>query len=390
MRKTEFFNLFILIFISIIISYCGQPGTGKNNVQSGNDSTKVESDSLKNDSVKSERKENPDLMGEKPGDEDLIPVEITKVKRGSISDFILLSSNLETEVMADVYARVQGIVEKIHKEEGDYVEKGETLLTLEAREYVLAEQRANVEYQQQLSNYNRLEAMHAKKLLSDDEFERAKFAKEGARIAWEEAKLNLDYTHIKSPISGHIGERLTKIGERIQPTDKLFSVVNNSQVIAVVYVPEKSLGKLQIGQKAIIHSDNLGDEEFEGWIKRISPVVDPASGTFKVTVGVKNKEDRLRPGMFVNVEIIIETHNDVILIPKTAIVYENEYMNVYVVRDSVAHKIRIQPGFEDNQKVESKADINEGDQLIVVGQSGLKDQTKVKVVSTREITYSNQ
>ena len=65
-------------------------------------------------------------------------------------------------------------------------------------------------------------------------------------------------------------------------------------------------------------------------------------------------------------------------------------MNVYVVRDSVAHKIRIQPGFEDNQKVESKADINEGDQLIVVGQSGLKDQTKVKVVSTREITYSNQ
>jgi membrane fusion protein (multidrug efflux system) len=292
--------------------------------------------------------------------------------------------------MADVYARVQGIVDKIHKEEGDYVEKGETLLTLEAREYVLAEERAHVDYRQQLSNYDRLKAMHAKNLLSDDEFERAKYSMESARIAWEEAKLNLDYTHIKSPISGQIGERLTKIGERIQPTDKLFSVVNNSQVIAVVYVPEKSLNKLEINQKAVIHSDNLGDEVFEGWIKRISPVVDPASGTFKVTVGIKNKGDLLRPGMFVNVEIIIETHHDVVLIPKTAIVYENEYMNVYVVRDSVAHKIRLKPGFEDSEKVESTADVKEGDQIIVVGQSGMKDKTKVKVVSEREIAFNKQ
>ncbi|MBN1406746.1 MAG: efflux RND transporter periplasmic adaptor subunit [Calditrichaceae bacterium] len=390
MRKSEFYNLFILIFLSIVISYCGQPGTGKSNMQSENDTTHVSGDSLNQDTVKGMDKGDFNAMGQKPGDEDLIPVEITKVRRGSISDYILLSSNLETEVMADVFARVQGIVEKIHKEEGDYVEKGETLLTLEAREYVLAEQRAQVEYQQQLSNYNRLEAMHAKKLLSDDEFERAKFAKEGARIAWEEAKLNLDYTHLKSPISGHIGERLTKIGERIQPTDKLFSVINNSQVIAVVYVPEKSLNKLAIGQKALIHSDNLGDDVFEGWIKRISPVVDPASGTFKVTVGVVNKNDRLRPGMFVNVEIIIETRDDVVLVPKTAIVYENEYMNVYVVRDSVAHKIRLQHGFEDNEKVEALSDIKDGDQIIVVGQSGMKDKTRVKIVTEREITFNKQ
>lgn len=390
MRKTVIFNLTILILTALLLSYCGQPGTEKNKDESGGDSTMVEGDSLKSDSLKNG--DGPPQEGDeqKPNDEDLIPVEVTSIIRGSISDFILLSSNLETEVMADVFARVQGIVEKIHHEEGEYVKKGQTLLTLEAREYVLAEQRTNVEYQQQLSNYKRLEAMYAKKLLSEDEFERARFAKESARIVWEEAKLNLDYTHIKSPISGHIGVRLAKIGERIQPTDQLFSVINNSQVIAVVYVPEKSLNKLKIGQQALINSDNLGNEVFEGWIKRISPVVDPASGTFKVTVGVKNREDRLRPGMFVNVEIIIETRHDVVLIPKTAIVYENEYMNVYVVKDSVANKIRLQPGFEDNEKVESLADVNEGDQVIVVGQSGMKDKTRVKVVSEREIAFSKQ
>lgn len=388
MRKSVMLNMFFLIAAVLLFSYCGQPGAGKNRVQSESNSTKVQDDSLNIDSLNKEKDLSKAEMDKPANDEELIPVEVTTVQRGSISDFILLSSNLETEVMADVFARIQGIVEKIHKEEGDYVEKGETLLTLEAKEYVLAEKRANVEYQQQLSNYKRLEAMHKKNLLSDDEFERARYTMESARISWEEAKLNLDYTHIKSPISGHIGERLTKIGERIQPTDKLFSVINNSQVIAVVYVPEKSLNKLEIGQEALIQSDNLQDEVFEGWIKRISPVVDPGSGTFKVTVGVKNREDRLRPGMFVNVEIIIETHEGVVLIPKTAVVYENEYMNVYVVRDSIARKIRLQPGFEDNQKVESLAEIKEGDQIIVVGQSGMKDKTPVKVVSERKITLS--
>ena len=89
--------------------------------------------------------------------------------------------------------------------------------------------------------------------------------------------------------------------------------------------------------------------------------------------------------MFVNVHIIIDTHDDVILIPKTAVVYEKEYMNVFVVKDSVAHKIRLKPGFEDHEKIESlNEEIETGDKLIVVGQAGMKDQTRVKVVSERE------
>ena len=71
-------------------------------------------------------------------------MEITRIAKGSISNFILLSSNLETEIMADVYARIQGIVEKIYKEEGQYVRSGETLLSLEAEEYELAERKARI------------------------------------------------------------------------------------------------------------------------------------------------------------------------------------------------------------------------------------------------------
>jgi membrane fusion protein (multidrug efflux system) len=366
MRKTSLLNIIALLIISLLVIQCGgKPSDGK-----GNKNTK-------SDSLKSEKESK---------DDDLIPVEVTTIAKGEISDYILLSSNLETEIMADVYSRTQGIVEKIYREEGQYVQKGDTMLSLEAKEYELTEEKARVEYERQMSNYKRLEEMHKQALLSDQELEKSKFSLQTAEIQWKEAKLSLDFMQIRSPISGRVGERLAKIGKRIQPTDKLFSVVNNSQVIAVVYVPEKNLNQLRIRQPAFISSDHLDGKQFEGWIKRISPVVDPSSGTFKVTVGVRNLKNMLRPGMFVNVHIIINTHKDVVLIPKMAIVYENEYMNIYVVKDSVAHKIRLAPGFEDNEKIEALKDIEEGDKIIVVGQAGMKDKTRVKIVSERENT----
>lgn len=366
MRRISVYKIMLLIVFSFFLMQCGQPPNQKN---AGNN---TQADSMKNSE------------NQKQSEEDLVPVEVTTVTKGDISDFILLSSNLETEIMADVFSRIQGIVEEIHKEEGQYVKKDEVLLSLEAEEYELAEQRARVEYDKQLNNFERVEEMYNKQLLSLDEYEKAKFALEAARLAWEETKLNLDFAQIKSPINGWVGERLAKKGARIQPTNKLFSIVNDAQVIAVVWVPEKNINQLRRGQEVIITSDHLENKKFNGRIKRISPVVDPASGTFKVTVGVRNRGRVLRPGMFVNVHIIIDTHEDVVLIPKTAVVYEKEYMNVFVVRDNVAHKIRLKPGFEDNEKIESLEGIEEGEKIIVVGQSGMKDETPVKIVSERE------
>ncbi len=370
------FRLFVLVVLSVALLVQCKPG--KRPDRPGNKPAATDSAAQRADG----------RMNPAANDQEPVPVEVVTITKGDISNYILLSSNLETEIMADVYSRVQGIVDSIFKEEGQYVKKDEVMLTLEAKEYILKEKKARLEYEKQKSAYERLAAMYQKNLMSKEEFEKAKYAMETARVQWDEAKLNLSYTKIKSPISGRVGERLAKIGERIQPTDKLFSVVNNSQVIAVVYVPEKNINQLKIGQKAVVYSDHLQGEKFDAWIKRISPVVDPSSGTFKVTVGVRNRKNMLRPGMFVNVNIIIDTHKDVVLIPKTAIVYENEAMVVYVVRDGVAHKIRLTPGYEDNEKVESLKDISAGDQVIVVGQAGMKDKTPVRIVNVRENTIA--
>lgn len=320
----------------------------------------------------------------KPEDKiERIPVETTTASRGEIASYLLFSSNLETEKMTDVYSRVQGLIEKIYVEEGDYVEKDQVLLELEAEEFILAEERAEVEFQQRNSAYERAKSMFDKKLLSREEFEQAKFTADAARIAWEQAKLDLKYTRVTAPITGVIGERLCRLGDRIQPSDKLCSVINAEEMIAVVHIPEQEIGKIEKGQMAFIFSDHLRDDVFSGWIKRVSPVVDPQSGTFKVTVGVRNVNNKLRPGMFVNCRIVTKTHKNAVLVPKTAIIYENENMNVFVVRDSIAHKIKLDVGFQDHEKVEALSDIKEGDKIIVVGQAGLKDKTKVKIVVDR-------
>jgi membrane fusion protein (multidrug efflux system) len=369
--------LIVLLLISFLNLSCGN-SDAKSEVDAKSDSTNI---AQRDSGEKKLGQEDTDKSKES---EELIPVEVTTIKRGTISDYILLSSNLETEKMADVYSRIQGLVQKIYVNEGDFVKKGQILMTLEADEYKLAEERAQLSYLKQESDFERMKAMFNKDLLSKEEFEQARYATQGLEVEWKEAKLNLSYTKITAPISGVIGDRLRKPGERIQPVDKLFTVINTDEMIAVVYAPEKELGRVEKSQTAYITSDNIPGERFTASVKRVSPVVDPQSGTFKVTIGVRNKKNKLRVGMFINTHIVTATHQDAILIPKTAIVYENELMNVFVVKDSVAHKINLKVGFQDHEKVEVLADIEEGDKVIVVGQAGLKDQTKVRIVSERE------
>jgi len=380
-------SIIALVLVTGLMIACGNGSAG--NSDGDEDKTKGDSGAVATDSTKAQADSGAKAEDKKPGQSiEAVPVEVTAIKKGTISDYILLSANLETEKMTDIYSRVQGLVEQINVEEGDKVKKNQILAKLEANEYELAEQRAELNYLKQESDFKRLQEMYAKDLLSKEEFEQAKFATEGLKVDWEQAKLNLSYTRITSPIEGVVGDRLIKLGDRINPTDKLFTVINTEEMIAVVYAPEKELGIIQKKQPAYISSDNIKGERFTGWIKRVSPVVDPQSGTFKVTIGVRNEKDKLRSGMFINAHIVTATHEDAILIPKTAIVYENEAMNVYVVRDSIAHKIKLDVGFQDHEKVEALSDIQEGDKVIVVGQAGLKDKTKVVIVSERENIFA--
>ncbi len=331
-------------------------------------------------------------MGERPGrmgTASAIPVEISFVVKGDISSYLMYSSTLETEQTVNIYSQIAGLVEKLFVEEGQWVEKGQPLLQLEQREYLLAAEKAKVAYEKQKADFQRLTALKNKNLLSDEEYENARLTLKQAELDWKQAELNLDYTIVRSPINGVVGERLVNLGDRIQPTTNLFVISNLSQKVVKVFVPQNEMANVYRNQPAVITSDVLPEVQFSGWVKRISPIVDAQSGTFKVTVGVKDPQGQLKPGMFVNVQLIVDTHRDTPIIPKSALIYENERSFFFILKNDTAIKVELQRGFEDAEKVELLNPIPPGTPVVVVGQNGLKDGSRVRVIDVSRYAWQS-
>ena len=164
------------------------------------------------------------------------------------------------------------------------------------------------------------------------------------------------------------------------PSTKLFEVVNMHSLIARVHVPGQGMRNLSVGQRAKVTTDFIPDKVFSGRILRISPVVDPGSGTFKVTLELDTIQGDLRPGMFVNAHIVTATHLEAVLVPKRAVVYDDGMPHVFVVEDSTARKVQLEVGFEDSKNLEVLSGIALGDRIVVVGQNGLKDEAKIRII----------
>jgi membrane fusion protein (multidrug efflux system) len=180
-----------------------------------------------------------------------------------------------------------------------------------------------------------------------------------------------------------ISSRDTQVGARVGTGTKLFSMVKLDEIVARVYVPGRYLPVVAENQPAVVTSEFLPDRSFKGWVKRISPVIDPKSGTFKVTVGVRSeKPSELPPGLFVGVRVITDTRDAAVLIPKRAVVYEGGERYVFAVVQNKAQKRKLTIGYEDPANVEALAGFEVGTPVIVLGQSGLKDGAPVRLVNT--------
>ena len=320
--------------------------------------------------------------GEMKKKKDVVPVEISKVKRGDIQDMLQFNATLETENTVKIFSRLEGTIVNKPLEEGTFVSKGQVLTELDGREQRLAKEKALINYDKQKNEFARMEALHKKELISVEEYDKAKLTLGQMRVEFESAKLNYDYTRIKSPISGVVSKRLVNMGDRVSPGMEIYEVVNLKEKIAKIYVPENYLLMIRNGITAKFIADVHADKVFTGYVKRISPVVDPTSGTFKVTVAVKDNENFLKPGMFVNVQLVTDTHENTLYIPKTALVFNSDKAFFYTVeKDSIAIKHELKKGFEDNARVEILNPVDAGSHIIIVGQSGLKDSAQVKIVA---------
>ncbi len=309
-----------------------------------------------------------------------VPVEAASVIRGDISAFFSGTASLEAEEEANVATKASGVVTKIFVEEGDRVRAGQALATLDGERLALELARTEVSLNKLKREHDRNEELYKKQLISIEEYERIKSEYETQQAAYNLAKLELDYTTVRAPISGIVSQRFIKVGNTLQMNEPTFMISDFDPLLAVMYAPEKELGKLKVGQNAHLTVDALARTIFSGKIKRISPIVDASTGTFKVTIEVDDESRLLKPGMFGRVRIVYDTHGGTLLVPKEAIIEEDSESSIYVVQDSQAFRKIITPGYEDDRYMEILAGIDEGMQIITAGQGSLRDSARVEVI----------
>jgi membrane fusion protein (multidrug efflux system) len=313
---------------------------------------------------------------------EMVPVETALVTRGPISAFLTFNTTLETEAMVDLYPQTTGQVEALHVEEGRMVKEGEALLKIEDRELRVDLEESEANFEQLQRNFARTEDLYERKLINRQDYETQKNTLELARLRFERAKIRLAYTTVKAPFAGVIASRDTQLGARVSAGTKVFSMVKLDDIVAKVYVPGRYLPIVAEKQPAVVTSEFLPDRSFKGWVKRISPVIDPKSGTFKVTVGVRGERPAdLPPGLFVNVRIITDTRPAAILLPKRAVIYEGGDRYVFAIVNDRAVKRKLAAGFEDPDLIEALSGFVVGTPVIVLGQSGLKDGSLVRSVN---------
>ncbi len=313
-----------------------------------------------------------------------IPVEVAAPVRGEMLAMYSGTATLDAEADAEIIAKVGGEVRRILVEEGDRVKAGQVLAQLDDRQLRLQAAQTRAALAKAERDFNRQVELHAKGLVSAGAFENLKYDLDNQRAANDIASLSLSYSEIRAPFPGIVATRHIKLGQELAIGAKIFRITDPTPLKASVFVPERELARLKPGQSATIAVDALAGRTFPAIVKLVSPTVDAATATFKVTLEVNDPKGDLKPGMFARVGIVFERRSDTLTIPRVALLDTDGSANVFVVNAGKAEHRAIKTGLSNAGKVEVTEGLTGGEQVVVVGQNGLKDGNPVRVVSLEQ------
>lgn len=306
-----------------------------------------------------------------------VPVEVSVPARADIYATYDATTTISSEGDADVLARVAGEVVELLVEEGDWVEKGQVLAHLDGERLRLEMLSAKANLDKARGEYERYEDLNLRGLVSKSMFDGLRFELEGLESTYKLKKLNYNYSRIRATISGFVSARAIKLGQSIAVNDATFRITDTNQLVAYLQIPQTDLAKFSAGNTAILEVDSMPGRKYAAKIVRISPTIDTRNGTFRATAIIDNAADELAPGMFARFTIAYAKHSDALLIPTQAIVSEDQRSSVYVVSNGEVTLRQIETGIESDGRTEVLSGLADNEQFVVVGQSTLRDGSKV-------------
>ncbi|RLA05783.1 MAG: hypothetical protein DRQ47_00250 [Gammaproteobacteria bacterium] len=310
-----------------------------------------------------------------------IPVEILSPTIGKASSYYVTTATLSASSDAKINARASGVIRNIYHEEGDDVKAGDVLLLLENDDQKLRLEQAEINLASTKREFNRLNKMKKAGAVSANDWETSNTAYQNAKTSLALAKLALSYTEVAAPFDGRLVWREVDLGAYVASGDLLFRMMSIHPLLLRVHVPANRIEKITVGQTVDLTVDSI-DQSLEAKVSLVSPIVDPDSGTVKVTVRLDHYPEGVRPGDFTEIRMITNSRDNALLLPTVAVIEERGQNYLFIVKDNKASRRNIKVGYALGDKTEILSGIEASDQVVVKGQRNLNEGNSLKIIDS--------
>lgn len=315
-------------------------------------------------------------------------VPVGDVVRDSIEAVVKTTGTLKAKEQAVVLTEREGrFVMGVNSaamrlDEGDEIEAGQIIAELNNPELVatLAIDARKQEVEHTAKALERALKLHEEGMISESEVEPKRSAATSARYAYDAAAAQLKKLKIRSPVSGRI-VKLAEIvdGDRVQPGVEIATIMNYRTIIAEVNIANPDFPRVKVGQHVRVNNFALKGEQFTGEVTTVRPTADQQTRAFKAEITIDNQAEKLRPGMYVQADIVVARHEGAVVVPPELVLTRNNKQVVFVVENEKAVAREVHIGIETRDAVEVINGIEPGDALIVEGFETLRDGTPVTV-----------
>jgi membrane fusion protein (multidrug efflux system) len=268
----------------------------------------------------------------------------------------------------EVKSEIEGTIETIHFKEGQVLQKGDPLVTLDQRKLAASVAQAEANFRMAKLTRERAELMLKNNTISQQEFDQAISTYQASEASLELIRQQLRDAKIIAPFDGFTGARRVSPGQVVSPNTTITTLVDLTPVKVEFRVPERFLGQLQVGQAIQFRVPAYPDEVFRGEVFFVDPQVDVASRTVLVKATHQNEDGRLRPGMFGNLELVLKVRESAVTVPESAILRDGEQVILYLIGpDQMAQLAPVELGARLPGRVEISKGLSGGELVIYEG-----------------------
>ena len=266
----------------------------------------------------------------------------------------------------------------------DAVRKGELIIRLEDKEYENNNQIESRVLQLELAEQQQIKQKELKDLggATETEIKNSEVSIINARTSLESTRLNLEKMNVVAPFDGVIVSLPHYSPDvKVASNQPMVGIMNYSNLLLEINLPESTIGYIQVNQPVhITHSISLPNDTLRGVISELSPAISSETRTYKGKILIDNAALKLRPGMFVKAEVVLDRSDNVIVIPKSVLMNQRNRRYVYVVERNLAVSRTIITGIEDEDNIEVIDGLYENDNLIIRGFETLRENSRVRVL----------